>query len=115
MDRVAAAETERCSRRCSTGCSRSAGAGLGLAEPRRSGADGGVHDRRRRTRATQRSALAAERIAVWDGHNYAVECVDQLGLADSGGVIRAGVVRYIDDDDVQRLLRTVDRLATTHR
>ena len=37
-------------------------------------------------------ALAAAKIAVWDGHNYAVEVVDQLGLADSGGVIRAGVV-----------------------
>ena len=33
-------------------------------------------------------------------HSYAVEVVDQLGLADSGGVVRAGVVAYIDDDDV---------------
>ena len=33
-------------------------------------------------------ALAAAKVAVWDGHNYAVEVVEQLGLADSGGVIR---------------------------
>lgn len=57
-------------------------------------------------------ALAAEKIAVWDGHNYAVEVVDQLGLADSGGVVRAGISRYIEPDDVQRLLRVVERLAT---
>lgn len=58
--------------------------------------------------------LAEKRIALWDGHAYAVEVVDQLGLADSGGVIRAGVVRYITTDDVDRLLDGVERL-TTHR
>lgn len=56
-------------------------------------------------------ALAAEKIAVWDGHNYAVEVVDSLGLASSGGVVRAGLARYIDHDDVQRLLRVVEQLA----
>jgi cysteine desulfurase family protein (TIGR01976 family) len=56
-------------------------------------------------------ALAAKGIAVWDGHNYAVEVVDQLGLTDKGGVIRAGVVRYIDRADVDRLLSTVGELA----
>jgi cysteine desulfurase family protein (TIGR01976 family) len=55
-------------------------------------------------------ALAAEKIAVWDGHNYAVEVVDQLGLTASGGVVRAGLARYIDPDDVTRLLTVVDRL-----
>ena len=56
-------------------------------------------------------ALAASRIAVWDGHNYAVEVVDQLGLADSGGVIRAGVSRYVEQPDVDRLLEAVRTLA----
>ena len=55
--------------------------------------------------------MAAERIAVWDGHNYAVEVVGQLGLAETGGVVRAGISRYIDIDDVQRLLAVVERLA----
>lgn len=59
-------------------------------------------------------ALAAEKVAVWDGHNYAVEVVDSLGLASSGGVVRAGLARYIDHDDVQRLLQVVDRLAAGH-
>ena len=46
------------------------------------------------------TALAAERIATWAGHSYAVEAIDQLGLADSGGIVRAGVTAYVDDDDV---------------
>lgn len=64
-----------------------------------------------RTPAEVSQALAAERVAVWDGHNYAVEVVDQLGLADNGGVVRAGISRYIEPDDVQRLLRVVERMA----
>ena len=55
--------------------------------------------------------LAAARVAVWDGHNYAVEVVDQLGLADSGGVVRAGVSRYTEQPDVDRLLAAVRDLA----
>jgi len=56
------------------------------------------------------AALAAERIATWAGHSYAVEVVDQLGLTGSGGVVRAGVSAYVTDDDVQRLLAAVTRL-----
>jgi selenocysteine lyase/cysteine desulfurase len=59
-------------------------------------------------------SLAADRIAVWAGHSYAVEAVDQLGLAETGGVVRAGVVRYVNDDDVTRLLSSVRTLAS-HR
>lgn len=63
------------------------------------------------TPAEVAKALAAERIAVWDGHNYAVEVVEQLGLAATGGVVRAGISRYIEPDDVERLLAVVARLA----
>lgn len=55
--------------------------------------------------------LAAERIAVWDGHNYAIEVVGQLGVADTGGVVRAGISRYLEPDDVNHLLAVVERLA----
>ena len=55
--------------------------------------------------------LAANKIAVWSGHSYAVELVSHLGLSESGGVVRAGVVRYVTDDDVQRLLGVVRSLA----
>ena len=60
-------------------------------------------------------ALAAEKIAVWDGHNYALNVVKQLGLDASGGVIRAGISRYVDHHDVARLLSTVERLAEKGR
>ena len=61
--------------------------------------------------AAASKALAARKIAVWDGHNYAVEVVDQLGLADSGGVVRAGISRYVEQPDVDRLLTAVADLA----
>jgi cysteine desulfurase family protein (TIGR01976 family) len=57
--------------------------------------------------------LAGRQIAVWSGHNYALGPVEALGLADRGGVVRAGVVRYVTHDDVARLLRAVERLAST--
>ena len=50
------------------------------------------------------AGLAAANVATWAGHSYAVEAVGQLGLADTGGVVRAGVVAYIDDADVEQLL-----------
>jgi cysteine desulfurase family protein (TIGR01976 family) len=56
-------------------------------------------------------ALADVQIAVWDGHAYAVEVVCQLGLADRGGVVRAGLARYVDAGDVERLVQAVERLA----
>jgi cysteine desulfurase family protein (TIGR01976 family) len=55
------------------------------------------------------AGLAADRIAVWAGHSYAVEVVGQLGLADRGGVVRAGVSRYTSPDDVDRLLASISR------
>ena len=58
------------------------------------------------------TALAAARIATWSGHSYAVEAIDQLGLATTGGIVRAGVTAYVDDDDVHRLLRAVEKLST---
>nr|MBU6202737.1 cysteine desulfurase-like protein [Acidobacteriota bacterium] len=52
-------------------------------------------------------SLAAKKIAVWSGSSYAVELVSHLGLTESGGVVRAGVVRYVTNDDVQRLIDAV--------
>ena len=51
--------------------------------------------------------LAAKKIAVWSGDSYAMEIVERLGLRNSGGVVRAGISRYIDDQDVKHLLTTV--------
>jgi cysteine desulfurase family protein (TIGR01976 family) len=57
-------------------------------------------------------ALAEAKIAVWSGSSYAVEAVDQLGLTESGGVVRAGVTRYVTAHDVDRLLEVVTSLAS---
>jgi selenocysteine lyase/cysteine desulfurase len=57
-------------------------------------------------------ALAAEHIAAWDGHNYAIEVVRQLGLDTTGGVVRVGVSRYTSPAEAERLLDAVGRIAT---
>jgi len=47
--------------------------------------------------------LAARGVNVWDGDNYAYELCTALGLEPEGAV-RAGLVHYNDESDVDRLL-----------
>jgi cysteine desulfurase family protein (TIGR01976 family) len=56
-------------------------------------------------------SLAAEQVAVWSGHYYAVEVMASLGLDATGGAVRAGISCYTTDDDVDRLVAAVARLA----
>lgn len=56
--------------------------------------------------------LAAKKIAVWSGDSYAMEVVAQLGLTNRGGVVRAGVARYVDENDVKHLLSTIRGLVS---
>jgi cysteine desulfurase family protein (TIGR01976 family) len=55
--------------------------------------------------------LAERKVNVWDGDNYAWELAGALGLRDSGGAVRAGLVHYNDRSDVDRLLTGVAELA----
>src|SRR4029077_20142266 len=55
--------------------------------------------------------LAARQVNVWHGDNYAWELAGALGLRDSGGAVRAGLVHYNNQDDVDRLLAAVAELA----
>jgi cysteine desulfurase family protein (TIGR01976 family) len=55
--------------------------------------------------------LAAAKVNVWDGDNYAWELAGALGLRDSGGAVRAGLVHYNNRSDVDRLLTAVAELA----
>ncbi|WP_326609309.1 cysteine desulfurase-like protein [Streptomyces scopuliridis] len=57
--------------------------------------------------------LAARGVNVWDGHCYAWELAGALGLRDTGGAVRAGLVHYNDRSDVDRLLAAVAELACT--
>ena len=54
--------------------------------------------------------LAAERIAVWSGHNYAWELSHFLGLGSTGAV-RAGLVHYSEEAEVERFLDVLARIA----
>jgi cysteine desulfurase family protein (TIGR01976 family) len=54
--------------------------------------------------------LAARRVNVWNGHNYAWELTGALGIRDAGGAVRAGLVHYNDRSDVDRLLEGVAAL-----
>jgi cysteine desulfurase family protein (TIGR01976 family) len=56
-------------------------------------------------------ALAADGVCVWDGNFYAARAVEVLGLADRGGLLRAGMSMYSTDEDVARLLRGIERLS----
>ena len=57
------------------------------------------------------AALARRQVNVWSGHNYAWEVTGALGIRDSGSAVRAGLVHYNDDSDVDRLLAGVAELA----
>ena len=54
--------------------------------------------------------LAHDRIAVWSGDSYATEVAAHLGVDDTGGVVHAGVVAYVNDDDVSRLVAALERI-----
>ncbi|MGI5271464.1 cysteine desulfurase-like protein [Nonomuraea sp. CA-218870] len=51
--------------------------------------------------------LAAARVNVWNGHNYAWELTAALGIRDAGSAVRAGLVHYNDRSDVDRLLEAL--------
>ena len=53
--------------------------------------------------------MAENNVAVWDGHNYAVEAMDTLSLGKQGAV-RAGVCIYITDEDIDRLLEVASSI-----
>ena len=59
--------------------------------------------------------LGERGVQVWDGDFYAVRAIEALGLAERGGVLRAGVAMYNTDDEVDRLLAGVDELARRGR
>ena len=55
--------------------------------------------------------LAERGVNVWNGDNYAWELAGVLGIRDGGGAVRAGVVHYNDESDVNRLLEAVAELS----
>ena len=66
-----------------------------------------------RTPSDVAADLAAHRIAVWAGDNYAYELMHRFGLAETGGAIRASIVLYNSADEIDRLIDAVAQLAHT--
>ena len=56
-------------------------------------------------RASER--LAERGIFVWDGHFYAKGVIEQLGLAESGGLIRIGFAHYTTPAEVDRVISDI--------
>ena len=54
--------------------------------------------------------LAARKVNVWHGDNYAWELTGAFGLREAGGGVRAGLVHYNDEAEVDRLLAAVAEL-----
>ncbi len=55
--------------------------------------------------------LAEQELYLWDGDYYALEPMRALGIADSGGAVRAGFLHYTTEDEVDRLLEALGELA----
>jgi len=55
--------------------------------------------------------LAGDGIQVWSGDFYAPNAIKALGLTESGGVLRTGLMSYNTADEVQRLLDSLTELA----
>jgi cysteine desulfurase family protein (TIGR01976 family) len=66
----------------------------------------GVHPRE----AAER--LGHDGIYAWDGDFYATGLVERLGKADSGGLLRIGLVHYNTEGEVDRVLEAIEGIAT---
>ena len=55
--------------------------------------------------------LGARGISSWDGDYYAFELIRRLGLADTGGMVRIGLVHYNTIDEVDRLIEALREIA----
>jgi cysteine desulfurase family protein (TIGR01976 family) len=55
--------------------------------------------------------LAQESIYVWDGNYYALNVSERLGVEESGGMVRVGAVHYNTVEEVERLKKSLMRIA----
>jgi selenocysteine lyase/cysteine desulfurase len=52
-------------------------------------------------------------IYTWEGHYYAIELFDRLGINEHGGAVRIGFCHYHSADEVDRVLSELTDLART--
>jgi cysteine desulfurase family protein (TIGR01976 family) len=56
-------------------------------------------------------ALGERGIFVWDGHYYAIELMERLGLQETGGAVRIGFCHYNTAEEVDRVVADLRTLA----
>lgn len=61
------------------------------------------------------SELGKREIYVWSGGFYAIDMIDKFGLADSGGVVRAGPVHYNTESEIERFLKAMQEIIDQRR
>lgn len=54
--------------------------------------------------------LGDEGIFVWDGNYYAISVTERLGVEQSGGMVRVGIVHYNTAEEVDRFLAVLESL-----
>jgi cysteine desulfurase family protein (TIGR01976 family) len=54
--------------------------------------------------------LGQRNIFVWNGHNYGLEPARALGLLDSGGVVRIGMVHYNTAEEIDETLTAIEAI-----
>jgi len=57
------------------------------------------------------AALGRRGIFAWDGDYYATGLMERLGIAESGGAVRVGLVHYNTPEEVDRLIEALHELA----
>ncbi len=55
-------------------------------------------------------ALAAENVFAWDGNCYALALSEALGVEESGGLLRLGLVHYNTLDEIDHALRVIEKV-----
>jgi selenocysteine lyase/cysteine desulfurase len=56
-------------------------------------------------------AMGRDGIFVWDGDFYATGLIERLGKAETGGILRLGLVHYNTAAEVERTLAALERIA----
>jgi len=54
--------------------------------------------------------LGQQGIQVWDGNYYALAVTERLGLEETGGMVRVGLVHYNTLEEIDRLYQILKNL-----
>ncbi len=60
-------------------------------------------------------SLANSGIFVWHGHNYAYEPTRFLNIPEDEGVVRIGLAHYNTDEEITRVVETIDAIVANDR